>query len=223
MRVLVTAGPTFEPIDAVRYLGNRSSGRLGCAIAGAFNARGHRTRLLLGPVATEPPAGVDLLRFRTTEELGRLLDRAWPEADLLVMAAAVADFRPEPGSATAEGKLERTGSLLLRLVPTPDLVARCALNRRPGQLIVGFALEPAEELSERAAAKLLRKKLDAIVANPLETMDAETIDGTLLHSDGSSERPPEHGAVSKDDFAAWLAGRVEALAARAAGGAATGI
>lgn len=216
MLALVTAGPTQEPIDAVRYLGNRSSGRMGIAIAEALAARGHAVELLLGPVSApideEPARGIAIHRFRTTADLAALLARRWPSADLLVMAAAVADFRPAGGPLPA--KLERGARLLLELEPTPDLLATCAATRRPGQTLVGFALEERARLVERALAKLRRKGADAIVANPLETMDAPTIDGTLLLSDGSTFRHPDAGTgggVPKPLFAAWLAERLDAL------------
>jgi phosphopantothenoylcysteine decarboxylase/phosphopantothenate--cysteine ligase len=216
MLALVTAGPTHEPIDTVRYLGNRSSGRMGIAIAESLAARGHRVELLLGPVATPPDdrslRAMTIRPFRTTADLAALLHDRWPKADLLVMAAAVADFRPAGGA--CPGKLERGARLLLELEPTPDLLAACAATRRPGQTLVGFALEESARLGERALAKLRRKGIDAIVANPLETMDAPTIDGTLLLSDGSTLRHPDAVAgcgVAKPLFAVWLAERLEAL------------
>lgn len=215
--LLITAGPTQEPIDAVRYLGNRSSGRLGIALAGAARARGWRTILLLGPTPRRcEDTQVEVHRFRTTAELGALLDAHWPEADALIMAAAVADFRPAlpetgvvPGSIDpAEHKIRRRdGALTIHLEPTPDLLAKCAETRRPGQVIVGFALEPRDRMLESARTKLERKGADMIVANPLETMDAETIEATLVRRGGAEERTP--GAMEKSAFAEWLLERVE--------------
>lgn len=212
-RLLITAGPTHEPIDAVRFIGNRSSGRLGLEIARAAADRGWDVTLLLGPVGNDSAAASDsrirLARFRTAEDLGGLLDRYQPEADLLILAAAVADFRPaEPATG---GKLRRTeAGLTLRLEPTPDVAARAAARKPPGQRIVAFALEPREGLADAALAKLRRKGADRIVANPLETMDAATVEATLLGPEGPIESTP--GAITKAEFATWLLDRLAPLA-----------
>lgn len=198
-RILVTAGPTHEPIDAVRYLANRSSGRLGIAIAADAARRGWPTTLLLGPVSVEPPqdSQVRIDRFRTTADLQRLLISAWPDHDVLVMAAAVSDFRP---ATTASGKLRRDDAgLRLDLEATPDLLA--SLSSRPDQTVIGFALAEQATLHAVAAEKLRRKRLDAIVANPLETMDADRITATLITASGASMHSPDR---SKTEFAAWL-------------------
>ncbi len=215
MRVLITAGPTHEPIDAVRFLGNRSSGRMGMALASAFSRRGHETTLLLGPVpARQALPGVRIEDFESTADLAGLLDREFPASDLLVMAAAVADFRPMGQPLPA--KLERGTAMSLELEPTPDLVAGLATRRRPGQRLVGFSLEAPEVLESRARTKLLRKGLDAIVANPLATMNAEGIEGMLLAADGSVRRPGRLGVIPKTEFAEWLADELLALPARSA-------
>ncbi|MHC5002467.1 MAG: phosphopantothenoylcysteine decarboxylase domain-containing protein [Planctomycetota bacterium] len=211
-RVLVTAGPTQEPIDAVRYLSNRSSGRMGLALAGAAAGRGWPTTLLLGPGPLSPPDGSHLTtrRFRTTAELQALLDSLWPEHDVLVMAAAVADYRPRGGAGA--GKIRRRGEgLVLELEATPDLLAEAAAVRRSGQLVIGFALEPADGLEAAAREKLRRKGVDAIVANPLETMDAESVSGRLILADGRVLVPA--GSLAKERFAAWLLDRVAELLA----------
>ena len=224
MRVLVTAGPTHEPIDAVRYIGNRSSGRMGVAIATAAAEAGHAATLLLGPVpmsttelhAVFPPSERRRLRrFRTAEDLRGLLATEGPEADLIVMAAAVADFRPE--GLASEGKLERGDALVLRLAPVPDLLAEVASRARPAQRLVGFALEEPARLEERARAKLLRKGLDAIVANPLETMDAEGVAGQVFLRDGRVLHPPAWpDRIPKERFAAWLVERLAEVPAKEA-------
>jgi len=199
-RILITAGPTHEPIDAVRYLGNRSSGRLGLALAATAVQRGWETHLLLGPVTLKPPDGVRCDRFQTTTELETLLAEHFAACDLLIMAAAVADYRPV---ARTSAKLERkAGKLLLELESTPDLVAACAARRRAKQRIVAFALEAPEQLQARAAAKLKRKGVDAIVANPLVTMDAESITARVLTAEGDTFAPPDNTA--KAEFAEWL-------------------
>lgn len=212
-RILITAGPTHEPIDTVRFLSNRSSGRLGVALADAAAQRNLHTTLLLGPTNAEPTdTRIDLHRFRTAADLEALLDRHFPACDVLVMAAAVADFRPVAPADPAHTKLKRTAdALTLRLEPTPDLVAACAARRSPSQLIVGFALEPRDRLEASALDKLRRKGLDAIVANPLETMDATTIDAALITSD---ERHDTGRPIPKADFATWLLDRIDALRAR---------
>lgn len=204
--LLITAGPTHEPIDAVRFLGNRSSGRMGIALADAAAELGWNVTLLLGPVSARPShAGVIVRLFRTCEDLRTLLGEEVARADVLVMAAAVADYRPKPNPAMSGGKFRRTSApLMLELEPTPDLLAEVSGARRPGQLFVGFALEPKAELIESARAKLVRKKVDMVVANPLETMDSATVEATVLFADGT--RMDTAGMVSKTEFAAWLMG-----------------
>lgn len=206
--VLITAGPTYEPIDAVRFIGNRSSGRLGVELARAAHAVGLDVILALGPNTVPAPSFPDRLRverFRSCADLEGLLAELWPaRAEVLIMAAAVADFRP--GQPAGRGKLRREiEGLTIEMEATPDLVAACAARRRPGQRIIGFALETQAELAASAADKIRRKGLDAIVANPLETMDADEIDGLLIHADGRRETP---GRLSKPMFAAWLIDRV---------------
>ena len=139
--LLITAGPTHEPIDAVRFIGNRSSGRLGVALADKAAARDWRVTLLLGPTSLTPSdSRVQVLRFRTTADLEALLRQHFPAADTLIMAAAVADYRPKPllnRPDAAEGKLKRShGPLTLELEPTPDLLAACSSLRVPGQTLV---------------------------------------------------------------------------------------
>ncbi len=125
------------------------------------------------------------------------------------MAAAVADYRPRPQAILSEGKFRRSNApLTLELEPTPDLLAEVAASRRADQLMVGFALEPRAELLESARAKLHRKKIDLVVGNPLETMDSETIEATVLDRSGGETRTP--GLMSKADFAPWLLSIIEA-------------
>lgn len=210
-RILITAGPTYEPIDSVRFIGNRSSGRLGVELARAAHAMGHDVILALGPNTAPAPNFADRLRverFRSCADLEALLQDIWPsQADVLIMAAAVADYRPSRPA--TEGKLRReVEGMTIEMESTPDLVAGCVQRRRAGQRIVGFALEPAAELMASAAGKIKRKGLDAIVANPLETMDSHEIEGTLVHADGRTETP---GRLSKPMFAAWLIDRVMRL------------
>lgn len=201
-KLLITAGPTFEPIDDVRYIGNRSSGQLGVCLAAAGHQAGWNVTLCLGPVYRSPPAGFPVLRFETTAELERLLELHFPPCDVLIMAAAVADFRPRRADTP---KLTRSaGPMTIELEPTPDLVAACAARKRPDQRIVGFALEDPSVLATRAADKLRRKGLDAIVANPLETMGSGRIRAVLYTATGETLKPPTAGAIDKEAFARWL-------------------
>jgi phosphopantothenoylcysteine decarboxylase/phosphopantothenate--cysteine ligase len=153
---------------------------------------------------------VRVLRFRTTADLESLLHQHMPTTDILIMAAAVADFRPRPDQVSST-KLRRTErGLTLELESTPDLLAGCARVRRPGQTLIGFALEPADTMTRSAGEKLTRKGVDMIVANALETMDAPTIDATVVGTSGVLARTP--GTLSKEAFAPWL---LDVIAAQA--------
>lgn len=212
--LLITAGPTHEPIDAVRFIGNRSSGRVGVALADEAARRGWNVTLLLGPVATAPThSAVRLRRFRTCSDLQTLLREEVPGAGVLVMAAAVADYRPKVDPKVFNGKFRRTsGPLQLELEPTPDLLAEVAATRRPEQLMVGFALEPRAELEASAQAKLTRKRVDLVVGNPLETMDSPEIEAMVIGADGSRVDTP--GKIQKTAFAGWLMDIIDARAAQ---------
>lgn len=204
-RVLITAGPTHEPIDRVRYIGNRSSGRMGMALANACADRGWPVMLLLGPIDTasvSPPLHTDIRieRFRTTHDLQSLLVHHWPAHDVLFMAAAVADFTIK--NQTHE-KIKRTSDITtLELSPTPDLLGSLAQSTRPEQITIGFALEPPGDLAREATRKLKAKRVHAIVANPLETMDALDVTATLILADGRTLSPPQ--GILKEQFAQWL-------------------
>ena len=206
MHVLITAGPTREPIDAVRFIGNRSSGKMGIAIAEAAADAGHDVTLLLGPVPiiSSLRESMRVYRFESSAQLKQLLEAHFPDCDLLIMAAAVADYRvekPAEGKIKREAKLGDAPGLTLRLEPTPDLVAAVASTRRPDQKIIAFALEQPDELEERALAKMQRKGVDAMVGNPLGTMDGEHIRALFLTADGQRHEP---GRMTKPDFARWL-------------------
>lgn len=203
-RLLITAGPTHEPIDSVRYIGNRSSGRLGVDLADAAARRGWEVTLLLGPSALTPSEpSVKLERYRTASDLGELLAAHQHECDVLVMAAAVADYRPKVTPEQLTGKLRRKDTkMVIELEPTEDLLAGCASRRDPGQVFIGFALEPRERMMSSARDKLERKGIDLIVANPLETMEAGAIEAVVLGRDGSERRT--EGAIEKAAFGDWL-------------------
>lgn len=214
-RVLITAGPTHEPIDDVRYIGNRSSGRMGIALAEAAAAVQWPATLLLGPGIPAPDnPHLTVHRFRTTDDLQRLLNQHWPDHDLLIMAAAVADYRPVT---PAGGKLRRTAdAMTIQLEPTPDLLAALAPSTRVDQYTIGFALEPREQLDISAMAKLQRKFLDAIVANPLETMESPDVEATVYFADGTTRAPET--TLPKSAFARWLIAEVAPRLSRSAPG-----
>jgi phosphopantothenoylcysteine decarboxylase/phosphopantothenate--cysteine ligase len=164
LRVLVTAGGTREPLDPVRFIGNRSSGRMGLALARAAVRLGADVTLIAANVALEAPPGVARIDVETAAKLAEATEASFRETDILFMAAAVADFRPVgPGSE----KISREGSegLIVELTENPDVVAGLASGRRPDQTIVGFAAEHGGDWIARAQRKLERKGLDAIVAN----------------------------------------------------------
>lgn len=206
--MLITAGPTHEPIDSVRFIGNRSSGRLGVELAQSAAKQGWRVRLLLGPLCQPPEAHsrLSVERFRTTADLQGLLSEEFPKCDVLVMAAAVADYRPKIDADAlkkANGKLKRDAAgLTIALEATPDLLAGLRGLKRVDQTTVGFALEPAERLEESAKDKLVRKGLDAIVANELRTMESSSIKASVFVRDG--RRIDTDGEVSKAKFGPWL-------------------
>lgn len=159
--VLVTAGGTREALDPVRYLGNRSSGKMGYALAEAAQSRGARVILISGPSALHAPAHCELVNVTTASEMREAVLQRMDEATMLVKAAAVADYRPIH---KAEQKLKRTGPLTLELAPTEDILAEVVRRRKPGQLIIGFAAETQNRM-ENGRAKLLKKGADAIVIN----------------------------------------------------------
>jgi len=190
--VVVSAGGTREPLDPVRYLGNRSSGRQGYALARTAIARGAEVTLVSANVALPEPAGVKLVRVRTAEDLRRAMLDAAPAADAIVMAAAVADFRP---AAKAQHKLKKTDSdpEPVALVRNPDVLAELSRDRtRPGQVVVGFAAETNDVLAN-GTAKLAAKGCDLLVVNEVgETRAFETPDNaaTVLGADGSVTEVP---------------------------------
>ncbi len=183
MRILITAGPTREPIDAVRFITNASSGRMGCAVASAAVEAGHDVTLLCGPMAQAPPPGCRVREFQTVAELKALLGEAFGDCDALVMAAAVGDFRVE---SPVEGKLHRSaGPVDIRLVPTEDVVAGVTANRKPGQVVVVFAVEEGSDtqIEQQARGKLLNKGADVVVANTLDAMASDQSKACILSSD----------------------------------------
>jgi phosphopantothenoylcysteine decarboxylase/phosphopantothenate--cysteine ligase len=204
MRVLITAGPTREPIDAVRYIGNRSSGRMGAALADAALRGGYAVTLILGPVSIAIPSAVRRIDVETAAQMHAAVLREFPSHDLLIMAAAVADYRPIFRN---EGKLPRQGKLVIECEATEDIIAAAGRIKRVDQRTVGFSLEMRGDV-ERARGKLVRKNLDLIVYNPTETMNSDVIEATLIWADGRSETL---AAAAKKAFAEILIGRTVQL------------
>jgi phosphopantothenoylcysteine decarboxylase/phosphopantothenate--cysteine ligase len=200
MKVLITAGPTREAIDGVRYIGNRSSGRMGAALATASLAAGHEVTLILGPVSVAIPTGARRIDVETVAQMHQAVLAEFPSHDLLIMAAAVADYRPRLVQA---GKLARAGSLTIECEPTEDIIAAAGRIKRPDQRTIGFSLETEGNL-DRAKQKLARKNLDLIVYNPAATMNSPRVQAILLWADGRIE---ELASLEKEKFADLLVQR----------------
>jgi phosphopantothenoylcysteine decarboxylase / phosphopantothenate---cysteine ligase len=207
-RVLVSMGGTREPLDPVRYLGNRSSGRMGAAIVAEALRRGAQVTAVAAASTVDPPAGARLIRVETAQQLYDAVLAEAAAQDVIVMAAAVADFRPKR---VAEGKLKKDqGVPEVALEPTPDTLAELGRRRRPGQVLVGFAAETNDHLAG-ARRKLEAKHLDLVVLNRVEgarsAFGADAADAYLLDPDQVEQLP----RLSKAAIAAHLLDRVEAL------------
>jgi len=195
MRFLITAGPTREYLDPVRYLSNASTGRMGAALAEAAKRAGHRVTLVLGPAEVRPPEVDDLVRVTSAREMFDAVEARFEACDALLAAAAVADYRPAAPS--AEKIRKGTARLTLDLEQTPDILAEMGRRRRPGQVLVGFCLE-SEDLQARARAKLDAKGLDLVVANSPAAIGADRQDALLIRRDGAADRLT---AVTKAELA----------------------
>jgi phosphopantothenoylcysteine decarboxylase/phosphopantothenate--cysteine ligase len=200
-RVVVTAGGTREPLDPVRFLGNRSSGKQGYAFARAAVARGARVTLIAANVSLPDPAGVDLIRVGTTAELREATVKAAVDADAVVMAAAPADFRP---ATYAAGKIKKSDDGVaptIELVTNPDIAAELGQRKRPEQLLVVFAAETGDA-EANGRAKLARKRADLIVINEVGhdlVFGADTNTVTVIGADGSVSRLPEQAKEAVAD------------------------
>jgi phosphopantothenoylcysteine decarboxylase/phosphopantothenate--cysteine ligase len=210
--VLVTAGGTQEPIDSVRFIGNRSSGRMGYALAAAALRRGAEVTIVAANVALEAPAGARVVPVRTAAELALATLAEAERADVAVMAAAVADFRPV---APVAHKLKKTGPAApssIELAPTEDVLSALAERRRPGQLLVGFAAEHGEQAEHYGREKLERKRLDAIVVNDISRpgigFDAADNEVLILTPDGARREVPR---TSKAQVADAVLDEIERL------------
>lgn len=207
-RIVVTAGPTREEIDPVRVISNRSSGRMGYALAAAAFARGGHVTLISGPSSLDPPYGVELVRVESTDEMSQAVAAVSPTADVLVMAAAPADFRP---SRQTEVKTPRSESMSpLALVPTTDILESTREHRHESCITVGFALETSDDV-DRAREKLHRKGLRLIVLNrtgePGAGFETSTNRVTLVDANDAREVP----TMSKRDVAEHILDATEAL------------
>ena len=208
-RVVVTAGPTREAVDPVRFLSNRSSGRMGVAIAAAAWRRGAEVVLIAGPLGVPVPAGITVRGVETTEEMAAAVGAELSAADVLIMAAAPADFR---AAAPAGSKIKKSNAPSeIALAPTPDILASTRAARRPGATVVGFALETNDAI-EHGRGKLAAKDLDLIVVNdatePGAGFGGDTNRVSLIARSGEIEHLP---LLSKDDVADAILDRVEAV------------
>jgi phosphopantothenoylcysteine decarboxylase/phosphopantothenate--cysteine ligase len=203
LRFLITAGPTREFLDPIRFISNRSSGKMGYAIARAACRQGKVT-LVSGPVALKPPTGVTLVPVTTAQEMADTVWKHFATVDVVIMTAAVCDFRPRR---IAPNKIKKAGFTgTLELVPTVDILATLGKHKHR-QWLVGFAAE-TNNLLTNATEKLQRKHLDLIVANNARAMDADTNRVTLLYRDGRVERLPE---MTKARVATAILRRISAL------------
>jgi phosphopantothenoylcysteine decarboxylase / phosphopantothenate---cysteine ligase len=209
VHVVVTAGPTREPLDPVRYLSNRSSGKMGVEIAGAAWRRGATVRLVAGPLSVAPPPGVEVISVETTAQMADAVRAALPAADVLIMAAAPADFRPAEPATTKIKK--RSAPPHVELVGTPDILLTTREHRKPGAVIVGFALETNDVLNG-GREKLAAKGLDLVVVNdatePGAGFGVDTNRVTIISRSGEEAVLP---LMDKRDVADAILDRVEAI------------
>jgi phosphopantothenoylcysteine decarboxylase/phosphopantothenate--cysteine ligase len=215
MKVLVTAGPTREHLDPVRFLSNRSSGRMGYALAEAARDRGHDVVLVSGPVALSPPEGVEVVDIVSALDMLAAVSARLPWCDALIMCAAVADWRPASCSAVKLKK--RAMEAQLTLVPNPDILAELA-PKKAARLFIGFAAETHDLLAE-AQGKLARKGLDLVVANDVTQPGAGFETATNIVTLVAPDAPPQPlPLMSKravaDHILAWAEGKAASLPPR---------
>ena len=216
IRVLVTAGPTREPLDPVRFVSNRSSGKMGYALAEAAICRGAQVTLVSGPTSLPAPVGCEVVRVETTQEMHDAVLVRLPQSDVVVGAAAPADYALAAPPSQKLKKAKR--SLSIELSPTPDILAECGRRKKAGQVLAGFAAE-TQNLIENARAKLKAKNLDMIVANDVSSaevgFDADQNAGHLLLADGDAIELPK---MAKSAFAERIMDAIaEALSGRRRG------
>jgi phosphopantothenoylcysteine decarboxylase / phosphopantothenate---cysteine ligase len=193
VKVLVTAGGTREPIDSVRYVGNRSSGRMGFAVAEEAARRGAEVTVVAANVSLPRAPGIEYVDVTTAAELGAACAERFPAADVLLMAAAVADYRPASARADKIKKTEAGETLALALERTEDVLSGLAAGRRDGQLLIGFAAESGDGALAYAREKLERKRLDAVVLNDVSragiAFDAPDNEVTIVTAEGEKHVP----------------------------------
>ena len=210
-KILVTAGPTYEAIDPVRYIGNRSSGKMGFALANAAALRGATVTLVSGPVHLETPRNVERVNVESADQMRDAVMKHASASDVVIMAAAVADYAPEKTAKTKIKKDVGTKPTLLQLVETPDILASLGQKKNKGTVLVGFALETDNEL-RNAQEKLKKKKLDLIVLNSLRDKGAgfgvDTNVVTILDNKGKTAKLP---LMSKFDVANEILNRLKNL------------
>ena len=205
LHLLVAFGPTWEALDPVRVISNRSTGTMGYAVAQEALRRGHRVSCIVGPCPQKPLKGAKWVSVESSRQMEAALKRSFPSCDALVMAAAVSDYRPKR---VLRGKLKRRSGLTLQLEPTPDIVG--GLARRKGKrILVGFALE-SKELLKKAARKLKAKQLDLLVANQVNgkghPFGERPVSVFLLDKEGQQAR---FRSISKQALARRLLDRIE--------------
>ena len=209
MKVLITAGPTREDIDPVRFISNRSTGRMGYALADEAVACGHNTRLISGPVCLAAPDEAELIKVTSAADMLAAVMENLDWCDVLIMSAAVADWRPKVSASRKLKKSEMSGNL--ELERTADILAEVAKLKKPGKVIIGFAAETGDPLPE-GQRKLREKRLDMIVANDVSRPDAgfvaETNAVTLITPEAQESLP----LMTKREVAAVIISRVEKLA-----------
>jgi len=164
MKILITAGPTREYLDPVRFISNLSTGKMGYLISEEAIKRGHKVILISGPTYLKPPDGIKVVKITSTEEMKEAVLKYFPEYDVLIMAAAVSDWKPEK---KYRGKLKRKKEWNLKLIPNPDILKEVSKIKKENQIVIGFALE-TENIEKNALKKLKEKKLDLIIGNTTE-------------------------------------------------------
>jgi len=205
VRILITAGPTYEPIDSVRFIGNRSSGKMGYAVAEAARQRGAEVVLVSGPTALPDPMGVSVIRVQTAQQMLEAVSEHFDACEVFIATAAVADYRPE--TSMPSKRKRQTRAWTVRLVPNPDILGTVA-QRKAHRILVGFAAE-TDKVLEHARQKLQRKHLDLLAVNdvlePGSGFEVDTNRLTLLYADGRIEALPQ---MSKQACAEVLMARV---------------
>lgn len=210
IQIMVTAGPTAEPIDPVRYITNRSSGKMGYAIARAAAMRGAEVTLISGPTAISPPVGLTLINVKTAEEMKTTVFEYHEKMDVIIKAAAVADYRPFE---SADQKIKKTkDDISIKLVKNPDILFELGKSSHiKGRVLVGFAAE-TENIMDNAQEKIIKKNLDMIVVNDVSRKDAgfdvDTNKVNFIFRDGSNEELP---LLSKDEVANRLLDKIKAI------------